>query len=104
MSFNVVCMAHAPDANPEDIALVETPTYKLYSVAVKDQAQALATAKKLVAEKGVESFLLCPGFTNKDIAELDEAVGEGVGISVSRGDPPASACAFKAMQREGWRH
>ena len=102
MSFNVVCMVHAPDANPQDIALVETPTYKLYSVAVKNQQEALATAKKLVEEKGVESILLCPGFSNKDIAELGEAVGEGVGVSVSRGDAPSNACAFKAMKREGW--
>lgn len=104
MSFNAVFMAHAPDADPEDIALVETPTYKLYSVAVKDQAEALATAKKLVGENGVESIILCPGFSNKDIAELDEAVGEGVGVSVARGDPQSQACALRAMQREGWRH
>jgi stage V sporulation protein SpoVS len=103
MSFNALFMAHAPDANPDDVALVETPTYKLYSVAVKGQAEALATARKLVDEKGVESIILCPGFSNKDIAELDEAVGEGVGVSVSRGDAPSQACAVKAMQREGWR-
>ena len=102
MSFNVLCMVHAPDANPEDIALVETPTYKLYSVAVKNQEEALATAKKLVEEKGVESILLCPGFTNKDIAGLCEALGDEVGVSVARGDRHANTAAMKAMQREGW--
>ncbi|MFW6113545.1 MAG: DUF6506 family protein [Actinomycetota bacterium] len=102
MSFTTMFMAHAPDGNPENVALLETPTYKLYSVAVKDQSEALATAKKVVSEKGVESIILCPGFSNKDIAELDEAVGEGVGISVSRGDPQSQAIAMKAMKREGW--
>lgn len=104
MSFTTMMMVHAPDGDPENIALLETPTYKLYSVAVRNQAEALATAKKLVSEKGVESIILCPGFCNKDIAELDEAVGEGVGISVARGDPPSQAVAMRAMQREGWHH
>jgi hypothetical protein len=102
MAFTAAFMAHAPDANLEDIALVETPTYKLYSVCVRDQEQALATARKLVGEKGVESIILCPGFTNKDIAELDEAVGADCGVSVSRGDAPSGAVARRAMQREGW--
>jgi hypothetical protein len=102
MSFNAVFMAHAPDGDPGDIALLQTPTYKLYSVAVKDQAEALATAKRLVSENGVESIILCPGFSNKDIAELDEAVGEGVGISVARGDPSSQVVAMQAMKREGW--
>jgi stage V sporulation protein SpoVS len=102
MSFNALFMAHAPDANPDDVALVETPTYKLYSVAIKNQAEALATARKLVDEKGVESILLCPGFTNRDIAGLCEALGDEVGVSVARGDRHANMAAMKAMQREGW--
>lgn len=104
MSFTTMFMAHAPDGNPEDVALLETPTYKVYSVVIKDQAEALATARKLVSEKGVESIILCPGFSNKDIAELEEALGEGVGISVARGDPHSQAVAMQAMKREGWRH
>jgi hypothetical protein len=102
MAFTAAFMAHAPDANPEDISLVETPTYKLYTVAVRDQEQALATARKLVEEMGVESIILCPGFANRDIAELDELVGAGCGVSVSRGDRDSQAVARRAMQREGW--
>jgi hypothetical protein len=104
MSFNTMFMVHAPDGDPDNVALLETPTYKAYSVAVKNQDEALATAKKLVGEYGVESIILCPGFSNKDIAELEEAVGEGVGISVSRGDPRSQAIAMRAMKREGWMH
>lgn len=102
MAFIAAFMAHAPDANPEDIGLVETPTYKLYSVCVRDQEQALVIARKLVEELGVESIILCPGFKNKDIAELDGLVGADCGVNVSRGDAPSGAVAMRAMKREGW--
>ncbi len=105
MAFTTAFIAHAPDADPEvHRALVETPTYKLFSVAVNGQEQALAVAKQLVAEEGVESIILCPGFTNRDIAELAGAVGPGCGVNVARGDGPSTAVAMQAMQREGWRH
>lgn len=104
MAFTVAFIAHAPDANPkQNRSLIETPTYKLFTVVVSSQAQALETAKDLVETEGVESILLCPGFTNQAIAEMGEAVGGNVGISVARGDGPTSAIAIKAMQREGWR-
>jgi len=44
------------------------------TVVVRDQAQAVETAKSLVNKEGVESIILCPGFTNKAIAEIDDAV------------------------------
>jgi hypothetical protein len=55
---------------------------------VRGQKQALEVCKKLVKGEGVESILLCPGFTHRDIAEIAEAVGPNVGISVARGDGP----------------
>ena len=104
MAFTTAFIAHAPDADPEkNRSLVETPTYKLLTVVVRDQAQAVETAKSLVEKEGVESIILCPGFTNKAIAEIDDAVGKDVGVSVARGDGPSGAIAAKAMQREGWR-
>jgi hypothetical protein len=104
MAFTTVFIAHAPDADPrKNRSLVETPTYKLFSVVVGDQAQAIETAKDLVEKEGVESIILCPGFTNKAIAEIAEAVGRDVGVCVARGDGPSGAVAARAMQREGWR-
>lgn len=104
MAFTTAFIAHAPDADPQkNRSLVETPTYKLFTVAVSDQAQAIEAAKNLVAEEGVESIILCPGFTNKAIAEIGEAVGKDVGVYVARGDGPSGAVAARAMQREGWR-
>ena len=89
MPFKVVFLAHASDAQPErDRSLIETSTYKLFSVVVKDQAQAVQECKKLVKEEGIHSVLLCPGFSNKNVAEITEAVGEGVGVAVARGDSP----------------
>lgn len=101
MAFNVLFMAHAPDADPEKSrALVETEKYRLFVRVVKDQEQAVAAAKELVADEGVTSILLCPGFTNRDIVGLQDAVGEGVGVSVARGDPPASRIALEVMRKE----
>ena len=62
--------------------------YKLYTVVVKDQAQAVEECKKLVKEGGIHSVFLCPGFTDENVAEITEAVGEDVGVAVARGNPP----------------
>ena len=89
MPFKVVFLAHAPDAEPEkDRSLVEASTYKLFSVVVKDQVQAVEECKKLVKEEGIHSVLLCPGFLDKNVAEITEAIGENVGVAVVRGDSP----------------
>ena len=54
MAFKVVFLTHAPDAEPEkDRSLVETSTYKLFSIVVKDQVQAVEECKKLVKEEGI---------------------------------------------------
>lgn len=104
MAFKVAFLAHAPDADPEKHrCLVETPGYyKLFVVVVKDQAQALETCKKLVQEEGVHSILLCPGFTHQDVAQIVEAVGNNVGVSVARSDGPGSRASLEAMRKEGW--
>ena len=89
MAFKVVFLAHASDAEPErDRSLIETSVYKLHTVVVKDQEQAVKECKKLVQEEGIHSVLLCPGFTDKNVVEITEAVGEDVGVAVARGNPP----------------
>jgi hypothetical protein len=101
MAFKAALIAHAPDADPEKHrTVIDTGKYKLYVTVVKDQAQALVEAKRLVADEGVSSILLCPGFTNTDIAALDVAVGEGCGISVARGDAPSNRIAVEIMKKE----
>jgi len=89
MAFKAVFLAHASDAEPErDRSLIETSVYKLFTVVVKNQAQAVEECKKLVKEESIHSVLLCPGFSDKNVAEITEAVGENVGVAVARGDSP----------------
>jgi hypothetical protein len=103
MAFKVLSLAHAPDANPEKHrCVIDTGKYKLFTVVVKDQNQAIEVCKKLVKEEGIHSILLCPGFTHKNIAEISEAVRENVGVCVARGDGPSTRIAMEVMKREGW--
>ncbi len=103
MNFKTLFLAHTPDAEPEKHRCeIETSKYKLFVVLVGNQSQALEVSKKFAEEEGIHSILLCPGFTHKDIAEISEAVGENVGVSVARGDGPSNKIAMRAMRRAGW--
>jgi len=101
MAFNVVFLAHAPDAEPEKHrCMIETSRYKLFSVVVRDQVQAVEECKKLVKEEGIHSVLLCPGFTHRNVAEITEAVGGNVSVAVARGDGPSSRVSAEIRGRE----
>jgi biotin synthase-related radical SAM superfamily protein len=104
MAFKVLFLAHAPDGEPEKHrCIIETDKYyKLLVVLVNNQEQAIQVCKEAVEKEGIQSILFCPGFTHREIAEISEAVGENVGISVARGDGPSSRIALKAMTSEGW--
>ena len=104
MAFKVLFLAHAPDADAEKHrCVIETPKYyKLFVVVVKDQAQAIEVCKKVVKEEGIHSILLCPGFKHRDVSEIQEAVGENVGVFVARGDGPSNKISMEVMTREGW--
>ena len=85
MSFKVIFLAHAPDAEPKKHrCVIETSMYKLFVVLVKDQDQAVEVCKKLVKDEAVHSILLCPEFTHRAVAEIAEAIGEHVGVFVAR--------------------
>ena len=101
MAFKVVFLAHAPDADPEKHrSVIDTGKYKLYSVVVKNQTQAVKECRKLVEEEGIHSILLCPGFTHRNIAEIVEAVRNKVGVFVARGDGPSSRITALVRRRE----
>ncbi|MBA7476439.1 hypothetical protein ES707_11825 [subsurface metagenome] len=101
MTFNVVFLAHAPDAEPEKHrCMIETSKYKLFAVVVRDQVQAVEECKKLVEEEGIHSVLLCPGFTHRNVAEIAEAVGGNVSVAVARGDGPSSRVSAEIRRRE----
>ena len=104
MAFKALFLAHAPDGEAGKYRyVIETPRYyKLFVVVAKDQKQAIEVCKKAVKEEGVQSILLCPGFTHRDVAEISEAVGENVGIFVARGDGPSNKISMEVMTSEGW--
>jgi len=103
MAFNVVFLAHAPDAEPDKHrCVIETSKYRLFVVLVKDQDQAVEVCRKLVEEEGIHSILLCPGFTHSDVAEIAQAVGENVAVAASRGDGPSSRVSAEVRRKERW--
>ena len=103
MPFTALFIAHVPDADPiRDRALVETDLYRLFSVLVRDTDQAVAVCRELVAAEGVQSVLLCPGNTHQDVAQIVAALGDGVSVSVARGDSRSMRVAAEAMERAGW--
>lgn len=103
MAFTAAFIAHSPDADPaRHHTVIETGLYTLHSIVVRDQQQGLAAARELVGEHGVQSLLLCPGHSNEDIGEIAAAVGQGVSVSVARGDPRGGRVSAKAMEAAGW--
>ena len=101
MAFKAAFLAHAPDAEPEKHrCMIETSKYKLFSVVVRNQVQAVEECKKLVKEEGIHSVLLCPGFTHRNVAEITEAVGGNVSVAVARGDGPSSRVSAEIRRRE----
>ena len=103
MAFKVLFLAHAPDAEPEKHqCVIETSKYKLLVKLVKNQEPAVEVCKKLIREESIHSILLCPGFDHQNVAEISEAVGKNVGVSVARGDGPSGKAVKEVMKREGW--
>ena len=101
MAFKAALIAHAPDADPEEHkAVIETPKYKLFVNVVRGQDQAVEVCRRLVEEEGIHAVMLCPGFTNKDVAGIAKAVGEDVGVNVARGDGPSNRIAMETIMRE----
>jgi hypothetical protein len=100
MPFKALFIAHAPDADKKKHrSKIDTGRYQLLAVVVRDQNQAVQTAKEFAEQEGVESILLCPGFTHSDVAEIADAVGPRVAVAVARGDGPSSRASAEARAR-----
>jgi hypothetical protein len=69
---------------------------------VKNPAEAVEVCREFAEQVSIESVLLCPGFTNKDVADISETLGAGVGVCVARCDGPSGKIAMEAMQRAGF--
>ncbi len=101
MAFKAVFIAHAPDADPvKHHNLIETGKYKLYTYVVKSQEEAIKVCTDLYKTDKIDSVLLCPGFSHKDVAGIFEALKGKVAVSVSRGDGPSGKISAPSLQRE----
>ncbi|MBD3414886.1 MAG: hypothetical protein GF421_10705 [Candidatus Aminicenantes bacterium] len=100
MAFKALCLTHAPDADyTKHKGVIDTGKYRLYTVVVKNQKEAVKVARNLYETEKIESIMLCPGFTHSDIAEIFQALDGKVSVNVSRGDGPSGQIAQQAMQR-----
>jgi hypothetical protein len=103
MAFKVLLLVHAPDADKEKHrSVIDTGMYRLFSVVVKDQEEALEVCSDFVKRENIDSILLCPGFTHNDVAEIARSAGNNVAVSVARGDGPSSRVSLEARKREGY--
>lgn len=101
--FKAAFMAMAPDADStKHYSVIKTSLYELTSILVKNEDEAVMVCRELVEKEGIQSFILCPGFTNKGVARVSETVGDGVSVNVSRGDNPSNAIAHRIMADVGF--
>ena len=101
MAFKALCLTHAPDGDPEQHrCVIDTGRYRLITVVVSNQDQALLVARDTHRNEHIHAVMLCPGFTHRDSAELFEALNGEVSVSVCRGDGPSNRIVQPVIQRE----
>ena len=104
MAFKVLTLAHAPDADKaRHRSQIDTGMLQLSTVIVRDQAEAVAICQAFMEREGIDSVLVCPGFTHEDVAGIVEATGGRAGVFVARGDGPGARISAAALQRAGYR-
>ena len=103
--FKTAFVVMAPDGDPNrHRATIKTSKMEL-TVVVNEMMnfeQAAKVCQDLVQKEGVQSFVLCPGFTHQAIAKIANAVGEKVPINVARGDLPSTMITGEILAKEGW--
>lgn len=101
MAFKALFLAHAPDADCEKHRnVIDTGKYRLFTVVVKSQSEAIKVSKELCEKEKINAILLCPGFTHKDIAELFQKIDGKVSVNVARGDGPGNKISQFVLQKE----
>jgi hypothetical protein len=101
MAFKAIFIAHAPDADYEKHkSIIDTGKYRLITVVVKNQDEAIKVAKSIYGKEKVDAIMLCPGFTHSNVAEIFEALEGKVSVNVARGDGPSDKISQAVLQRE----
>ncbi len=103
MTFKALFIAHAPDADYKiHRNLIDTGMYKLHSVVVSTQEEAVKVSKEYWENDLIEAILLCPGFKHGDVAEIFEVLEGKVSVNVSRGDGPSNMLSAVARKKAGY--
>jgi hypothetical protein len=105
MVFKSGFVVMAPDVDPKiNRTSIKTSKFELTTVLVElmNFDQAINVCKELVQNEGIQSLILCPGFPHEAVAEIANAVGEGVAINVARGDVPSTMITGEILTKEGW--
>ena len=101
MAFTALFLAHAPDAEyGKHQSMIDTGTYRLLTVVVKTQDEALEISQRLYEQEKIDAIILCAGFTHRDVAEIFQALDGNVSVNVARGDGPSSKISQAVIQRE----
>ena len=101
MAFKALFLAHAPDADYEKHNnVIDTGKYKLFTVIVKTQNEAIKVSKSIYKKEKIDAIMLCPGFTHNDVSEIFQALEGKVSVNVARGDGPSNKISQPVIQRE----
>ena len=103
MAFRVLSLSMSPDADHgKHRCEIDTGKYRLATVVVKNPAEGAEVCREFMGQVGLDSVLLCPGFTNQDVADIAKTVGPDVGVGVARVDGPGGKAAIEAMKKAGF--
>ncbi len=103
MAFKALFIAHAPDADyKKHRNVIDTGMYKLYSVVVSTQEEAVQVSKEYWQKDSIEAILLCPGFKHGDVAEIFDSLEGKVSVNVARGDGPSGRISAEARKKAGY--
>ena len=101
MAFKALFLAHAPDADCEKHkSIIDTGKYKLLTVVVKTQDEAIKISKSIYEKEEIDAIILCPGFTHSDVAEIFKTLEGKVSVNVARGDGPSNEISQAVIQKE----
>ena len=105
MAFKGAFIVMAPDGDPKKHrSVIKTSKVEVTTVLIEfmNFDQAVDVCKDLVQNEGIQSLILCPGFSHEAVAKIANAVGEGVPINVARGDVPSTMTTGEILAKEGW--
>lgn len=103
--FKEAVVVMALDGDPKKHrATIKTNKLEVTTVLIglMDFDQAVDVCKDLVQKEGVQSILLCPGFTHQAIARIATAVGGRAAVNIARGDIPSTNMVSEILAKEGW--